>query len=346
MIQDQYTPSQLQSLIEKYQRELLESYKRKTLDDTEIAASTSKVAEEKNDSAELSAKPTATEGLKTEIVETHTPAIQQNDCDSPPYPEAVNTMKAEQTDLKSSDISAVFKAKNNPDVDLKLNQPLSGFLIEDECPPPPSMLRPKRVQAGIPADKTTENIAACEQVKPCIEMEDECPPPPSMFRPIKNIQTSKTKKIKETSAFIFDEECPPTPSMFRPFRNDKRAVLASMPDPDTSKPANLQVKVTTGRQSIPVNGARVTVSRNGVSTQKIQKVIQTDRTGSTPVISIPNCGPLSPYTIEVTANGFCSARYSGIPLYNGITAVQHVDLIPLPTGERSDLLILFDQSKK
>ncbi len=184
------------------------------------------------------------------------------------------------------------------------------------------------------------------------DFEDECSPSPSMLRPCISPETAvvntrpdvmpATKIINEHVAQI-EEECPPSPSMLRPVKQSKKEVLSSMPAP-LSSPAMLQVMVVTGKSSAPVVGARVVVTRAGTSSQKVHKSVQTDGNGSTPVISMPNCEPPAPCTIEVNASGYCSARYSGIPLYGGLTAIQQIDLIPLPAGQKSELLILFDET--
>ena len=303
-MQGQFSPSQLQSLIEKYQRELMESYKRQAAKSGNMQAEAKPEPKEiSRESAKAYSKPTAPEGLKTQAVETALPEIEDN-----------------SSGVQDSQAAAPAS----------LTRQVESFM-DDDFPVAPSMLRPRVESSVMDAGAAAANSDFDR---------GEFSAPTSMLR------QESFKGQPEVKLDIMQDDCPPSPSMFRPARVDKRAVMADMPKPDTSKPANLQVKVTTGRQMIPVYGARVTVTRNGVSTQKIHKVTQTDRTGCTPVISIPNCGPPAPFTIEVTANGFCSARYSGVPLYSGMTSVHHVDLIPLPSGENADLMLLFDNQRK
>ena len=160
---------------------------------------------------------------------------------------------------------------------------------------------------------------------------------------IKEQPVTQNRPVEYALDYDFEDECSPSPSMLRPVKQLKKEVLSSMPAP-LSSPAMLQVMVVTGKSSAPVVGARVVVTRAGASSQKVHKSVQTDGKGSTPVISMPNCEPPAPCTIEVNASGYCSARYSGIPLYGGLTAIQQIDLIPLPAGQKSELLILFDET--
>lgn len=282
MNQNSYTPSQLQSIIQKYQNELMDYFNRKVIPDTQM----------------------------------------------PDLP-------APKKSVQSPQQTGFPKAKS------------TSLAVEDDCPPSPSMLRP--VQDPIRNADSRQPVYAPASIG-LIVSDSDCPPPPSMLRPKYDIwaaaRAERDENVLKTSRernLDFVEEVCHSPSKFRPFRTDKRAVLSSMLPPD-NRPANIQVRVTTGRTPVPVCGAKVTIIRNGASTQKIQKTSQTDSSGSTPVLSIPSCNPPAPCTIEVTANGYCSARYSGIPLYNGITAIQNIDLVRLPSGQKPDFVLQFDGS--
>ena len=233
MLQDSFTPPQLQSLIEKYRKELLKAYGRQTAN-----------------------------GAKTE----------------PPQKSAAKNQSEISDSQNGADATAVSVAALDDGDDLP--------------PVPPSAFMP----AMAPAAKADESISG---------------------------------------------GCPPAPSALRQVRDDEKSVLDSKSRHGAKKPANLQVKVSTGRAPQPVSGARVTVTGGGTG-RKNKKVTYTDRTGCAPVMSFPNGGDLSPYTIEVSANGFYAAKYSGIPLYGGVTSVLHVDLVPLFAGEKHDFSALFD----
>lgn len=205
--------------------------------------------------------------------------------------------------------------------------------IYDDCPPPPSMLRPREIGRAANAVQTDEAVFS-PQATAGAQNDDECSPPPSMLRPRQPADGRRgLPKIPEDRG-----DCSPPPSLLRP-RPDKIEILSSMPLPDTPGYASLQVRVTTGRKSLPVKGACVTVICAEPNESKSET---TGEDGNIKPIIIPLNRPSSSCTVEVEAEGFCSARYVRVPLCAGIPAVRQVDLIELPPGHKSDLLILYD----
>lgn len=127
------------------------------------------------------------------------------------------------------------------------------------------------------------------------------------------------------------------------------------PSPVSAAPSGagrLIVRVSTARGAIPLEGATVYVRNASPDGDgDAGKVIVCQRSGnggSTPVItlpappralseSVPEAGapkPYAEYHLEVTYGGYFTATYLSVPIYDGITAIQPADLIPLP--ERSD----------
>lgn len=114
---------------------------------------------------------------------------------------------------------------------------------------------------------------------------------------------------------------------------------------------NLIVHVTTARGSIPLEGALVQIrnllpetapSRGDVLTTRT-----TNRDGNTPLIPLPapprqntltpNGGrTYTPYSIDVYLEGYFAQNYWNVPIFDGITAIQPVDMIPLPENGRTD----------
>ena len=98
-------------------------------------------------------------------------------------------------------------------------------------------------------------------------------------------------------------------------------------------------------EAIPIEGATVVVRlarENGES--DLFRVLATDESGLTAPIRIETPAPsesLSPggkkpyseISTEVTATGFYSVINTGIPIYPGITSIQPVRMIPIPTRE-------------
>ena len=117
----------------------------------------------------------------------------------------------------------------------------------------------------------------------------------------------------------------------------------------------LIVSVRAGEGAIPIEGALVTL-RGGeaVEGDAIASFI-TDQSGNTPRITLPappranserpNGGlPYASYSADISLDGYYSNLYTNIPIFDTITSVQTVYLVPLPedgSGRSGDVL-LFD----
>ncbi|MBQ8310002.1 MAG: hypothetical protein IJX80_03200 [Clostridia bacterium] len=106
----------------------------------------------------------------------------------------------------------------------------------------------------------------------------------------------------------------------------------------------LIVHVTTARGSIPLEGALVTVrDYEPEFTEPRGDVLYSlvsGRDGNTERIALPapakgdslapgNGQPFAIYNLEVQLEGYRGQSYFALPIFEGITAVQPVDLIPL-----------------
>ncbi|MBQ4090685.1 MAG: carboxypeptidase regulatory-like domain-containing protein [Clostridia bacterium] len=121
------------------------------------------------------------------------------------------------------------------------------------------------------------------------------------------------------------------------------------------------VRVTTARGAIPIGNATVYVQNFLPKEQEgngdVIGTYTTDATGLTPKISLPapprelstspgNGKSYSTYTLTVAADGYHIRTYVNVPVFEGITAIQNVDMIPLPENgvadrfdPRSDIVI-------
>lgn len=113
----------------------------------------------------------------------------------------------------------------------------------------------------------------------------------------------------------------------------------------------LLIHATTARGAIPLEGALVNV-RNYLpdGTEGRGDVIATrvtDRDGNTDPILLPaparqnsmkpNGGPTyTPYNVDVYLEGYFGQNYINVPIFDGITAIQPVDMIPLSENGRTD----------
>ena len=115
----------------------------------------------------------------------------------------------------------------------------------------------------------------------------------------------------------------------------------------------LIVHVTTARGAIPLEGAQVNI-RNSLPQSDntrgdVLYSITTNRDGNTEKITLPappradslsptqnDLPPFATYHIDVYQEGFFGQTYLNIPIFDGITAIQPADMIPLPENGRTD----------
>ena len=120
---------------------------------------------------------------------------------------------------------------------------------------------------------------------------------------------------------------------------------------DNTGKGYLVIHVTTARGAIPLEGAQVSI-RDYSPAESSQRgdVIATlvsGRDGNTAILplaappraeSMKPGGPLpyASYIAEVHLEGYSDQSYNGIPIFDGITAIQPADLIPIPENGTPD----------
>ncbi len=115
----------------------------------------------------------------------------------------------------------------------------------------------------------------------------------------------------------------------------------------------LAIHVVTARGAIPLEGARVSV-RNydkalGVPHGDVIASVISGRDGNTPILPLgappraasqePSDGgppPYASYFVEVRIEGYFHQSYAGLAIFDGITSIQTVDMIPLPENGKTD----------
>lgn len=115
----------------------------------------------------------------------------------------------------------------------------------------------------------------------------------------------------------------------------------------------LVVHVTTARGSIPLEGTAVSIRANedegATPRAEILYATTTNRDGNTeriPLAAPPRENSMSPsevppfstYHLDVRREGYGMQSFVALPIFSGITAIQPVDLIPLPEDGTSNLL--------
>ena len=111
------------------------------------------------------------------------------------------------------------------------------------------------------------------------------------------------------------------------------------------------VRVTTARGAIPLEGATVTVSNYAPEFEggrgDVIAVFETDSSGLTEKFALPappralsvspgNGKSYAPYNIGVAKDGYYRQDYFNAPVFEGITAIQSADMIPLPDNGQTD----------
>ena len=113
----------------------------------------------------------------------------------------------------------------------------------------------------------------------------------------------------------------------------------------------LIVHVTTARGAIPLEGALVHVRNYDEEFSEgrgdVIFTTTTNRDGNTlpiPLAAPPrensltsgNSDPYAPYLVEVFLEGYSAQSFFRVPIFDGITAIQPADLIPLQENGQTD----------
>ena len=108
----------------------------------------------------------------------------------------------------------------------------------------------------------------------------------------------------------------------------------------------LLVQVTTANTAIPLSDAFVSISRDSAQNELLY-TLRTGADGRTPRVALSaparkdsftpsDIPPFSSYNITVQARGYGAANYNHVPIFDGITAFQQADLVPLPASGWQD----------
>ncbi len=113
----------------------------------------------------------------------------------------------------------------------------------------------------------------------------------------------------------------------------------------------LTVRVTTARGAIPLFGAEVTVRGTTPEASGVVAVAISGRDGLTPRLALAtsprensespgSSDPFYSYHIEVRAEGFHTQNYYNVPVFEGVSALQTAEMIPLPENGVPDRFTL------
>lgn len=112
----------------------------------------------------------------------------------------------------------------------------------------------------------------------------------------------------------------------------------------------LQFRAYTARGALPVSDARIVVSKDIGGKKHVFYTLTTDSSGLTQVISLPAppkelsetpdspIRPFALYDAEVTAAGYNEVIIRDLPVFEGVTSVQRVALVP-ELGQGADVIV-------
>ncbi len=119
------------------------------------------------------------------------------------------------------------------------------------------------------------------------------------------------------------------------------------------KEGRFRSRVFTGRGSVPLNGATVTISKVFGDSKFVFDKLQTDSSGLTPIINLPAPRkelsqtpdgeklPYSLYNIEIESDGFNKMTFRDVAIYEEMLAVQQAYMTP--TANRPQQIVLEKQ---
>ena len=103
----------------------------------------------------------------------------------------------------------------------------------------------------------------------------------------------------------------------------------------------LRFRISTAQGAVPLENAQVIVREPKERGEGLVAVQWSDRSGLTPAIALPTVPralsetpgtshPFYVYLVDVSKEGYYTQYYQNVPVFDGISAVQSVEMIPLP----------------
>lgn len=158
-------------------------------------------------------------------------------------------------------------------------------------------------------------------------------------------------------------------SLFEKYINEMRAMKASaMPEParpmaavyyenakDMTGSGELKIRATSVRGLYPVEGAKVTVFTGNADNMTVVAEGNTDISGASPDFTLPAPAaslaespdpvsrPYALYNILTEADGFTKTYNYNVAVFDGVTSLQTVELIPLATDPDKNQPIVIDE---
>lgn len=121
----------------------------------------------------------------------------------------------------------------------------------------------------------------------------------------------------------------------------------------------LKVVATSAEGTIPLADVSVIVSQNVAQRHEILYTLLTDASGETPVVELPTppkvlsespndtVKPYAQYDVSTYLHGYFQVTNSRVPIFSGVTSIQRVNMVPLPsyTDERKTINLTIEESE-
>ena len=254
-----------------------------------------------------------------------------------------------------------FYERNAPQV--RPDEPPAVPEEEEPCPPPAQeearIAYPARIVSPPPDSPPQQPLRSVEEVLRDYPVPEPYRPEPEEAPPAKRFPYINTEPQAEgilpgvplvddlAAAESAEEEASSIPE------SDSWPLLVE--HPDNMSTGYLQIQVTSAREAEPIQGALVTVTRHNGQGEELYVHTQTDRDGMTAIFPVPAVdsaltlepgipSPYTSYNIQVYAPGYFRVLNVNAPVYGGNTALQPVQMIPIPEFELSPADLVFFQT--
>lgn len=254
-----------------------------------------------------------------------------------------------------------FYERNAPQV--RPDEPPAVPEEEEPCPPPAQeevrIAYPARIVSPPPDSPPQQPLRSVEEVLRDYPVPEPYRPEPEEAPPAKRFPYINTEPQAEgilpgvplvddlAAAEPTEEEASSIPE------SDSWPLLVE--HPGNMSTGYLQIQVTSAREAEPIQGALVTVTRHNGQGEELYVHTQTDRDGMTAIFPVPAVdsaltlepgipSPYTSYNIQVYAPGYFRVLNVNAPVYGGNTALQPVQMIPIPEFELSPADLVFFQT--
>lgn len=186
------------------------------------------------------------------------------------------------------------------------------------------------------ADQTVDDLLANEF------------PLPEPYPPAGEAPASKSFSYSEA-------ETPLSPPTAAPEEEPTPCTVPLDAIPRTMSVGYLQIQASSAREAVPIPGVLITVSRETEEGEELYIHTITDRDGLTAVYPLPAVdsaltlepgipSPYTSYNIQAYAPGFFRVFNVNAPIYGGNTAIQPIQMIPIPEFDLSPQDLVFFQT--